>query len=568
MRKERAMAKTSRQTLKAVLSRAKSSRFLLIPSLLLAAVSAASALYIPILVGDGIDLIIGSGMVDFKALVPILLRAAAVAAAAAPAQYLMNRLNNKIAYNTVRELRCEAFGRLHRLPMNYFDTNPTGDILSRLTTDADQLADGLIMSLTQLFTGVFTIIGTLALMLSLDPWIALAVIILTPLSLFTARFISSKTYSMFGIQSQVRGKQTSFIEERINNIKLTKAYSDLDDTEARFDKINDRLEKCSVKAIFFSSLTNPTTRFVNNLVYAVVALFGTLAVIGGGLTVGGLSCLLSYASQYAKPFNEISGVIAEMQNSLACGARLIELTEEPEENPDPEDAVELENVRGNVEFRDVSFSYVKGKPLLHDINISVPEGRTAAITGPTGCGKTTLINLLMRFYDVDGGCIFIDGTDITKITRESLRRNFAMVLQDTWLKSGTVRENIAFGRPDATDEEILSAARSAHALGFIRRLPDGLNTVIGESGGTLSQGQRQLLCIARAMLCLPPMLILDEATSSIDMLTEEKIRLGFDAMMKGRTSFVVAHRLSTVRNADLRLEFHDGTVTQRQGRGA
>lgn len=550
-------------TLKKTLRYLKKYGFFLVLSLLLAAAVVAGTLYIPIVVGDAIDCIAEAGNVDFEAMSPLLLRAAIVACAAAACQWLMNTVNNRITFGAVRDLRSAAFRRIEELPLKYLDAHPSGDIVSRVIADADTFADGLLMGFTQLFTGVATILGTLVFMLSIDPWITLVVVVLTPISLLCARFIAKRTYSMFQLQSKTRGEQTALIDEMIGNQKVVKAFSQEDKAVARFDEINERLEKCSLRATFFSSLVNPTTRFVNSLVYAGVGLTGALAVIHdpAAFTVGALSCFLSYANQYTKPFNEISGVVTELQNALACAGRLFELIEEPPQEPD-EGHPALKEVKGNVALENVSFSYVPERKLIENLNLSVTTGQRIAIVGPTGCGKTTLINLLMRFYDVNGGKITVEGEDIRSVTRASLRSSYGMVLQETWLKSGTIRENITMGKPDATEEEIVAAAKAAHSHSFIKRLPNGYDTVIGEDGGSLSQGQKQLLCITRIMLCLPPMLILDEATSSIDTRTEVRIQDAFSRLMKGRTSFIVAHRLSTIRDADVILVMKDGNIIE------
>ncbi len=549
-------------TLSKVLRRISRYSFILALSLLLALISVVLTLYLPILFGNAIDLITDTG-VDLSGILPILSKAAIVIILTALAQWLMNYFNNKITFNVIRDIRKEAFEHIQSLPLSYLDRHPTGDIVSRVISDADTFAEGLLLGFSQFFTGIMTILGTIAFMIALDFKIALVVILITPLSLFVARFIASKTHKMFVEQSKTRGEQTAFIDEVINHQKIVTLYNRTDESIDKFNEINTRLEKCSLRAVFFSSLTNPSTRFVNNLVYAGVALTGALAVIGGGgLTVGNLSAFLSYANQYTKPFNEISGVITELQNSIACAARLFELIEEKPQVSDA-GAVVLGKADGDVKLTNVSFSYDKNKRLIQDLNVDVVRGQRIAIVGPTGCGKTTLINLLMRFYDVDSGAVTVDGRDVREITRKSLRQNYGMVLQDTWLKSGTVRDNITVGKPDATDEEVIAAAKAAHAHSFIKRLPDGYNTVIGEDGGSLSQGQKQLLCITRIMLCLPPMLILDEATSSIDTRTEMRIQKAFEVLMQGRTSFIVAHRLSTIREADVILVMKDGNVIEK-----
>lgn len=531
-------------------------------SIILAAVSVAATLYIPVLAGRAIDNIIDERNVDFAALKPLLIGIGILAAVTALAQWIMNALNNKITFCVVRDIRNAAMRRIQILPLSYIDSHPAGETVSRIIADADQFADGLLMGFTQLFTGVITILGTIGFMLSINVKITLVVVLLTPLSLFVARFIARRTYSMFRAQSETRGEQTAFIEEKIGSQKVVKAFTREAKTLEEFDEINDRYAKRSLKAIFFSSITNPSTRFVNSVVYAAVGLTGALFAVKGAISVGGLTCFLSYANQYTKPFNEISGVVAELQNALACAERLFELVEQPPQSPDKADAVTLTDAKGNVTMQNVAFSYVKDRELIKSLNLNVKAGSRIAIVGPTGCGKTTLINLLMRFYDVDGGVIAVDGIDINDITRSSLRRSYGMVLQDTWLKDGTVRENIAMGKPDATDEEIIAAAKASHAHSFIKRMPQGYDTVISDENSGLSQGQKQLLCIARVMLCLPPMLILDEATSSIDTRTEIKIQQAFSRMMQGRTSFVVAHRLSTIKNSDLILVMKDGSIIE------
>lgn len=531
-------------------------------SIILAAVSVAATLYIPVLAGRAIDNIVDERNVDFAALKPLLIGIGILAAVTALAQWIMNALNNKITFCVVRDIRNAAMRRIQILPLSYIDSHPAGETVSRIIADADQFADGLLMGFTQLFTGVITILGTIGFMLSINVKITLVVVLLTPLSLFVARFIARRTYSMFRAQSETRGEQTAFIEEKIGSQKVVKAFTREAKTLEEFDEINDRYAKRSLKAIFFSSITNPSTRFVNSVVYAAVGLTGALFAVKGAISVGGLTCFLSYANQYTKPFNEISGVVAELQNALACAERLFELVEQPPQSPDKADAVTLTDAKGNVAMQNVAFSYVKDRELIKNLNLNVKAGSRIAIVGPTGCGKTTLINLLMRFYDVDGGVIAVDGIDINDITRSSLRRSYGMMLQDTWLKDGTVRENIAMGKPDATDEEIIAAAKASHAHSFIKRMPQGYDTVISDENSGLSQGQKQLLCIARVMLCLPPMLILDEATSSIDTRTEIKIQQAFSRMMQGRTSFVVAHRLSTIKNSDLILVMKDGSIIE------
>lgn len=536
---------------------------LLIPvSMLFALITVALTLYVPKLIGDAIDLIIGKDNVDFDGVGRLLLTAAILIGITALSQWLMSTLNNKISYNVARELRYDAFKKIEKLPLSYLDTKPQGELVSRVITDTEQVSEGLLLGFTQLFTGVLTILGTLALLLYINWKVALVVVILTPLSLFIAKFIASRTYNMFKLQSQTKGEQTALIDEYIGNQKTVKAFSHEDEALLAFGEVNDRLERASLRAIFFSSLTNPTTRFVYSVVYAAVALVGALMVIDtdAAFTVGELSTLLAYANQYTKPFNEISGVITEFQGSLASASRVFELIEEDVETPDGER--ELSEACGNVTLTNVSFSYVPEKPLIEDLNLSVTAGQRVAIVGPTGCGKTTLINLLMRFYDVNGGSIAVEGEDIRNLTRRSLRKSYGMVLQDTWLSGGTIKENIKFGMPEATDEEVISAAKAVHAHSFIKRLRDGYDTVVGEGGGNLSQGQKQLLSIARVMLCLPPMLILDEATSSIDTRTELKIQEAFLKMMQGRTSFIVAHRLSTIREADVILVMKDGNIIE------
>ena len=552
-------------TLLKVLSYIKKYKLYIILSLVTAAVTVASSLYIPILTGDAIDYIIGPGKVDYSAILKIIIEACVVMGITAISQWIMNTCNNRITFHVVRDIRDEAFKKIEILPLKYIDANSYGDIVSRVIADTDQFADGLLMGFTQLFTGVLTIVGTLGFMLSINAGITLIVVLITPLSLFVASFIAKHTFSMFKLQSQTRGEQTALIDEMIGNQKVVQAFGYQDDSLARFDIINDKLQHYSLRAIFFSSITNPATRFVNSLVYAGVGIFGAFFAINGRLTVGQLSCFLSYANQYTKPFNEISGVITEIQNAIACAARIFELIEEEPQIPDSDNAVTMPAVKGNIDLEHVYFSYVPDRPLIEDFNLKVKPGQRVAIVGPTGCGKTTLINLLMRFYDVNSGTISVDGTSIMNMTRHSLRQNIGMVLQDTWLKTGTIRDNIVMGKPDATDEEVITAAKASHADSFIKRLPDGYNTWITEDGGSLSQGQKQLLCITRVMLCLPPMLILDEATSSIDTRTELKIQHAFAQMMQGRTSFIVAHRLSTIREADIILVMKDGKIIE-QGR--
>ncbi len=554
--------KKNKGTLKKVFSYIGKYKYFLILSMFFAAVTVGLTLYAPILVGKAIDCIIGKGNVDFVNMKSILIKVAVIVVSTALIQWLMNVCNNKITYNVSRDLRKKAFEKIEILPFSYIDTHSKGDIVSRVITDVDQLSDGLLMGFTQFFTGVITIIGTLAFMLSVNVFITIVVVVVTPLSFFIARFIAKKTFNMFSLQSKTRGEQTSFIDEMISNQKVAEAYSMNEENKARFDKINDDLAKYSLKATFFSSITNPATRFVNSIVYAAVALFGAIMAVKGNITVGILSCFLSYANQYTKPFNEISSVVTELQNAIACAARVFELIEEAPELPDKADATELENVKGSVEINNLYFSYNPDRELLKNVNINVEPGKTVAIVGPTGCGKTTLINLLMRFYDPNNGAILVDEVNTQDVTRQSLRQNFGMVLQDTWLKSGTIADNIRLGKTDATDDEIIEAAKKAHAHSFIKRLPNGYKTKIGEDGGSLSQGQKQLLCITRLMLCPPPMLILDEATSSIDTRTEIKIQKAFNTLMKNRTTFIVAHRLSTIQNADLILVMNDGNIIE------
>ena len=554
--------KKNKGTLKKVFSYIGKYKHFLILSMFFAAVTVGLTLYAPILVGKAIDCIIGKGNVDFVNMKSILIKVAVIVVSTALIQWLMNVCNNKITYNVSRDLRKKAFEKIEILPFSYIDTHSKGDIVSRVITDVDQLSDGLLMGFTQFFTGVITIIGTLAFMLSVNVFITIVVVVVTPLSFFIARFIAKKTFNMFSLQSKTRGEQTSFIDEMISNQKVAEAYSMNEENKARFDKINDDLAKYSLKATFFSSITNPATRFVNSIVYAAVALFGAIMAVKGNITVGILSCFLSYANQYTKPFNEISSVVTELQNAIACASRVFELIEEAPELPDKADATELENVKGSVEINNLYFSYNPDRELLKNVNINVEPGKTVAIVGPTGCGKTTLINLLMRFYDPNNGAILVDEVNTQDVTRQSLRQNFGMVLQDTWLKSGTIADNIRLGKTDATDDEIIEAAKKAHAHSFIKRLPNGYKTKIGEDGGSLSQGQKQLLCITRLMLCPPPMLILDEATSSIDTRTEIKIQKAFNTLMKNRTTFIVAHRLSTIQNADLILVMNDGNIIE------
>lgn len=554
-------------TLKKVLKYVQRHGFFMVLSILFAAITVALTLYTPILIGDAIDLIVGKGQVDFAGIAAILIKTGIIIGITALIQWLMNTINNRITYQVVRDIRNEAFRKIEILPLSYIDAHPYGDIVNRVIADADQFADGLLMGFTQLFTGIVTILGTLFFLFSISWKIAIVVVIVTPLSLFIARFIANRTYRMFRVQSETRGQQTAFIDEMIGNQKVVQAFSHEGEALEEFDRINDRLADCSLRATFYSSLTNPCTRFVNSVVYAGVALAGALICIATAgavnpFTIGQLSACLSYANQYTKPFNEISGVVTELQNALACASRLFELIEEEPQIPEPADAVELADVKGSVELNDVSFSYVPDRKLIEGLNLSVKPGQRIAIVGPTGCGKTTIINLLMRFYDVNSGSITVEGTDIRNATRNSLRSSYGMVLQETWLRSGTIRDNIVMGKPDATDEEIIAAAKASHAHSFIKRLPQGYDTVITEDGGSLSQGQKQLLCITRVMLCLPPMLILDEATSSIDTRTEIKIQDSFAKMMNGRTSFIVAHRLSTIREADVILVMKDGHIIE------
>lgn len=531
-------------------------------SIILAAVTVALTLYLPILIGQAVDRIVGKGAVDFAGIFVILRKMAVIIGLTAVAQWVMNACNNKITYNVIRDIRTEAFEKIEKLPLKYLDAHSYGEIVSRVIADVDQFADGLLMGFTQFFTGIVTIFGTLIFMLTISVRIAVAVVVITPVSLFVASFIAKKTFSMFKLQSETRGEQTAFIEEMVGNQKVVQAFSHEDEALEKFDEINERLQKYSLRAIFFSSITNPSTRFVNSLVYATVGVVGAFTAIAGGISVGQLSSLLSYANQYTKPFNEISGVVTELQNALACAKRVFDFIEEEPETKDDQDAVVLTDAKGNLKLEHVGFSYKKEVPLLKGLNLEVKPGQKIAIVGPTGCGKTTLINLLMRFYDVDEGVIRMEGEDIRHITRDSLRENYGMVLQETWLKSATIAENIAYGNPQATREEIIHAAKEAHAHSFITRMPDGYDTVISEEGGNLSQGQKQLLCIARVMLRLPPVLILDEATSSIDTRTEIQVQKAFEKLMEGRTSFIVAHRLSTIRTADRILVMKDGNIIE------
>ena len=551
-----------KNTMRKLLRYLKKYWLLLILSLLFAALTVAMTLYLPILIGQTVDLIVAPGQVEFSAIARLLLKMGILIGATALSQWIMNACNNRITYRTVRDIRSDAFARLEILPLRYIDAHSYGEIVSRMIADVDQFADGLLMGFTQFFTGVLTIVGTLLFMLWMNPLITLVVVVITPVSLFVASFIARKTYAMFKEQSAARGEQTGIIDEMVGNQKVVQAFGYQDRAQDRFDEVNERLRKCSLRAIFFSSITNPSTRFVNSLVYAGVCVAGALSAVNGGISVGQLTSFLSYANQYTKPFNEISGVVTELQNALACADRIFELIEETPQTPEPADAKTLTAPDGSVALEDVSFSYVPEQHLIEHFDLAAKPGQRIAIVGPTGCGKTTIINLLMRFYDVDSGCIRVSGEDIRQLTRGSLRTSYGMVLQDTWLKTGTIRENIVMGKPDATDEEIIAAAKASHAHGFIRRLPQGYNTPITEDGGGLSQGQKQLLCITRVMLCLPPMLILDEATSSIDTRTEIKIQEAFNRLMQGRTSFIVAHRLSTIRKADVILVMKDGHIIE------
>lgn len=551
-----------KKTLVKVMKYIKKYRMLVVLSLIFAAVTVVTTLYLPILTGNAVDLMVKKGKVDFVGLKPIVRTMLIVLVITGVAQWIMNICNNYITYHVVQDIRKDAMDRIQIVPLKYLDGHAAGDIVSRVIADADQFADGLLMGFTQAFTGVMTIIGTLGFMLWINGWITLVVILVTPLSFFVAGFIAKKSYSMFRLQSKARGEQTALIDEMIGNQRVVQAYGHEKRSLEQFDEINGRLEKYSLKATFFSSITNPATRFVNNLVYAGVGIVGAFFAIHGMLSVGRLSSFLSYANQYTKPFNEISGVITELQNAIACAARVFELMEAEPQEPDSPDAIELTQVKGAVELKNVSFSYVPEQKLIQNFNLSVKPGQRVAIVGPTGCGKTTVINLLMRFYDVNKGVIAVDGTDIRNMTRASLRSSIGMVLQETWLKDGTIRDNIIMGKPDATEEEIIAAAKATHAHSFIKRLPQGYDTVVREDGDNLSQGQKQLLCITRVMLCQPPMLILDEATSSIDTRTEIRIQRAFEKLMKGRTSFIVAHRLSTIKNADIILVMKDGNIIE------
>ena len=554
--------KNNKETMKRVLKYIRKYTPALVLSLLLAGLTVLLTLYIPILTGNAVDLIIGKGQVDMAGIFAIMKKIAIAMIITAVGQWIMNTCNNYITYHVIRDIRTDAFAKLEILPLKYLDAHAYGDIVSRVIADVDTFADGLLMGFTQLFTGALTILCTLGFMLVTNVPITLVVVCITPVSFLVAKFIATKTYSMFKEQSETRGEQTSLIEEMIDNQKIVNTFSRGEAVKSKFGEINGRLQKCSLKAIFFSSITNPATRFVNSLVYAGVGVFGALVAIKGGISVGRLSCFLSYANQYTKPFNEISGVVTELQNAFVCAGRIFELIDEEPQVPDAADARVLEEAQGNVDLKDVYFQYVPEKKLIQNFNLQVKPGQRVAIVGPTGCGKTTVINLLMRFYDVNSGSIQVDGTDIRDITRGSLRTNYGMVLQETWLRSGTIRDNICMGKPDATEEEIIAAAKASHAHSFIKRLPQGYDTVITEDGGSLSQGQKQLLCITRVMLCLPPMLILDEATSSIDTRTEIKIQNAFATMMEGRTSFIVAHRLSTIQSADVILVMKDGNIIE------
>lgn len=554
--------KNNKEIIKKVLDYIGKYKIFLLLSIILAAISVALTLYIPILTGNAVDCILGPGQVDFAGILVILKKMAVIILLTAIVQWLMNACNNKITYQVIRDVRDEAFRKLEILPLKYIDSHAHGDIVSRIIADVDQFSDGLLMGFTQLFTGVITIIGTLLFMISINVTTTLIVVVLTPLSFFIANFIAKRTFKMSKLQSETRGEQTALIDEMIGNEKVVKAFSREEKVIEQFDEVNNRLEKASVKAIFFSSLTNPCTRFVNSLVYAGVGIVGAFLAIRGRISVGQLSSFLSYANQYTKPFNEISGVVTELQNAIACAGRIFEFIEEEPQIPDAEDAIVLKQPKGEIDIQDVAFSYTEDQKLITDLNLHVKPGQRVAIVGPTGCGKTTVINLLMRFYDVNKGSIQVDGVDIRKLTRDSLRKGYGMVLQETWLKSGTIKDNIIMGKPDATMEEVIAAAKASHAHSFIKRLPNGYDTVISEDGGSLSQGQKQLLCITRVMLCLPPILILDEATSSIDTRTEIKIQKAFAILMEGRTSFIVAHRLSTIREADIILVMKDGNIIE------
>ena len=554
--------KNNKEIIKKVLDYIGKYKIFLLLSIILAAISVALTLYIPILTGNAVDCILGPGQVDFAGILVILKKMTVIILLTAIVQWLMNACNNKITYQVIRDVRDEAFRKLEILPLKYIDSHAHGDIVSRIIADVDQFSDGLLMGFTQLFTGVITIIGTLLFMISINVTTTLIVVVLTPLSFLIANFIAKRTFKMSKLQSETRGEQTALIDEMIGNEKVVKAFSREEKVIEQFDEVNNRLEKASVKAIFFSSLTNPCTRFVNSLVYAGVGIVGAFLAIKGRISVGQLSSFLSYANQYTKPFNEISGVVTELQNAIACAGRIFEFIEEEPQIPDAEDAIVLKQPKGEIDIQDVAFSYTEDQKLITDLNLHVKPGQRVAIVGPTGCGKTTVINLLMRFYDVNKGSIQVDGVDIRKLTRDSLRKGYGMVLQETWLKSGTIKDNIIMGKPDATMEEVIAAAKASHAHSFIKRLPNGYDTVISEDGGSLSQGQKQLLCITRVMLCLPPILILDEATSSIDTRTEIKIQKAFATLMEGRTSFIVAHRLSTIREADIILVMKDGNIIE------
>lgn len=554
--------KNNKEIIKKVLDYIGKYKIFLLLSIILAAISVALTLYIPILTGNAVDCILGPGQVDFAGILVILKKMTVIILLTAIVQWLMNACNNKITYQVIRDIRDEAFRKLEILPLKYIDSHAHGDIVSRIIADVDQFSDGLLMGFTQLFTGVITIIGTLLFMISINVTTTLIVVVLTPLSFFIANFIAKRTFKMSKLQSETRGEQTALIDEMIGNEKVVKAFGREEKVIEQFDEVNNRLEKASVKAIFFSSLTNPCTRFVNSLVYAGVGIVGAFLAIKGRISVGQLSSFLSYANQYTKPFNEISGVVTELQNAIACAGRIFEFIEEEPQIPDAEDAIVLKQPKGEIDIQDVAFSYTEDQKLITDLNLHVKPGQRVAIVGPTGCGKTTVINLLMRFYDVNKGSIQVDGVDIRKLTRDSLRKGYGMVLQETWLKSGTIKDNIIMGKPDATMEEVIAAAKASHAHSFIKRLPNGYDTVISEDGGSLSQGQKQLLCITRVMLCLPPILILDEATSSIDTRTEIKIQKAFATLMEGRTSFIVAHRLSTIREADIILVMKDGNIIE------
>ena len=554
--------KNNKEIIKKVLDYIGKYKIFLLLSIILAAISVALTLYIPILTGNAVDCILGPGQVDFAGILVILKKMAVIILLTAIVQWLMNACNNKITYQVIRDVRDEAFRKLEILPLKYIDSHAHGDIVSRIIADVDQFSDGLLMGFTQLFTGVITIIGTLLFMISINVTTTLIVVVLTPLSFFIANFIAKRTFKMSKLQSETRGEQTALIDEMIGNEKVVKAFGREEKVIEQFDEVNNRLEKASVKEIFFSSLTNPCTRFVNSLVYAGVGIVGAFLAIKGRISVGQLSSFLSYANQYTKPFNEISGVVTEVQNAIACAGRIFEFIEEEPQIPDAEDAIVLKQPKGEIDIQDVAFSYTEDQKLITDLNLHVKPGQRVAIVGPTGCGKTTVINLLMRFYDVNKGSIQVDGVDIRKLTRDSLRKGYGMVLQETWLKSGTIKDNIIMGKPDATMEEVIAAAKASHAHSFIKRLPNGYDTVISEDGGSLSQGQKQLLCITRVMLCLPPILILDEATSSIDTRTEIKIQKAFATLMEGRTSFIVAHRLSTIREADIILVMKDGNIIE------